>query len=424
MEWFREKAPIRQKMLVAFGSITASMLVAVVAAAFLPLYVGLPIGLLLVAGVAMLSHLFRENICGPYVATVVRMEALAAGDLHSDIAFTDYEDCVGRMTKAMFTFRDTAAAQIESSQAQAIVVAKFTENLGRLAEGDLTAEIDVAFPPEYQALKDSFNGALANLRELVQSVQSSAMSIRGRSQEISAASEDLARRTEGNAANLEETSAAITSMSERLRAMANAATQTVSRADGVITVVGNGRAVADEAVQAMKRVSTSAEGIDTVIEGLDKISFQTRVLAMNAAVEAGRAGEAGNGFAVVADLVSQLAMRAEEEAARARSQLTVTQEDVAAAVQAVMSVDGALVDIVNGVQTVHELLGKMAEDNMAQSAAITEITAAVDSMDRSTQQNAGMVEQTSAAARDLNNEIAVMSDNAGRFAVEGQRRAA
>lgn len=424
MQWFREKAPIRQKTLFAFGIITAMMAMAVIAAAVLPLFIGLPIGLVLTGGVAVLSHLFRENICGPYVTTVVRMEALAAGDLHSDIAFTDYEDCVGRMTKAMFTFRDTAAAQIESSQAQAIVVAKFTENLGRLAEGDLTAEIDVAFPPEYQALKDSFNGALANLRELVQSVQSSAMSIRGRSQEISAASEDLARRTEGNAANLEETSAAITSMSERLRAMANAATQTVSRADGVITVVGNGRAVADEAVQAMKRVSTSAEGIDTVIEGLDKISFQTRVLAMNAAVEAGRAGEAGNGFAVVADLVSQLAMRAEEEAARARSQLTVTQEDVAAAVQAVMSVDGALVDIVDGVQTVHELLGKMAEDNMAQSAAITEITEAVDSMDRSTQQNAGMVEQTSAAARDLNNEIAVMSDNAGRFAVESQRRAA
>lgn len=424
MNWFREKALIRQKILVAFGLITTLMLLAVLCAGFLPAWIGVPVGLSLTLCVAVLSYHFRENICTPYVQTVLRMEALAAGDLASDIAFTHYEDCVGRMTKAMFAFRDAAAAQIEVAEAQSLIVRQLSDHLGCLAQGDLTAEISSQFPPEFEMLKHSFNQALGNLRELVLSVQHSAMSIRGRSQEISAASEDLARRTEGNAANLEETSAAITSMSERLRAMANAATQTVSRADGVITVVGNGRAVADEAVQAMKRVSTSAEGIDTVIEGLDKISFQTRVLAMNAAVEAGRAGEAGNGFAVVADLVSQLAMRAEEEAARARSQLTVTQEDVAAAVQAVMSVDGALVDIVNGVQTVHELLGKMAEDNMAQSAAITEITEAVDSMDRSTQQNAGMVEQTSAAARDLNNEIAVMSDNAGRFAVEGQRRAA
>ncbi|MBL7373220.1 methyl-accepting chemotaxis protein, partial [Escherichia coli] len=84
-----------------------------------------------------------------------------------------------------------------------------------------------------------------------------------------------------------------------------------------IGTVRGGRDVTDEAVQAMGRVSESAKGIDGVIEGLDKIAFQTRVLAMNAAVEAGRAGEAGRGFAVVADLVSALAMRAEEEAKRA-----------------------------------------------------------------------------------------------------------
>jgi methyl-accepting chemotaxis protein len=134
-------------------------------------------------------------------------------------------------------------------------------------------------------------------------------------------------------------------MDERLRASAVAAATTVERADGAITTVSGGRSVADQAVQAMGRVSESAKGIDSVIEGLDKIAFQTRVLAMNAAVEAGRAGDAGRGFAVVADLVSALAMRAEEEAKRARDQLTVTQSDIVCAVEMVQKVDGALADI-------------------------------------------------------------------------------
>jgi len=152
-----------------------------------------------------------------------------------------------------------------------------------------------------------------------------------------------------------------------------------------------------------------------VIEGLDKIAFQTRVLAMNAAVEAGRAGEAGRGFAVVADLVSAMAMRAEEEAGRARDQLTATQTDIVAAVTAVRKVDDALSNIVGDVGEVHALVERMSADNQAQSTAITQISSAVGTMDHSTQQNAAMVEQTSAAARNLHTEVTALAERAARF---------
>ena len=176
----------------------------------------------------------------------------------------------------------------------------------------------------------------------------------------------------------------------------------------------------------MGRVGESAKGIDSVIEGLDKIAFQTRVLAMNAAVEAGRAGEAGRGFAVVADLVSALAMRSEEEAARAREQLTATQSDVEAAVEMVQKVDGALANISDDVAEVHELLAHIAQDNQAQSTAITEISAAIGSMDQATQQNAAMVEETSAAARNLASEVGDLTEQARAFNVghAGSRAAA
>jgi len=328
-------------------------------------------------------------------------------------------DELGEIARAVEQFRLAAAerAQIDARAAaeQQMVTNTVRASLVRVAEGDLTADISADFPPAYGELKSNLNDALAALRELIGSVLESTHRIRTGSGEIAQASEDLARRTEANASALEETAAAVTQMDQRLKATATAASGTVQRADQTISVVSSGRSTTDEAVQAMTRVSESAKGIDSVIEGLDKIAFQTRVLAMNAAVEAGRAGEAGRGFAVVADLVSALAMRAEEEAGRARDQLTATQADIVTAVGMVEKVDGALSNISSDVGEVHQLLGRIATDNQAQSSAISEISQTIGTMDQSTQQNAAMVEETSAAARNLTSEVAALADRAERF---------
>ncbi|UYY58761.1 methyl-accepting chemotaxis protein [Sphingomonas sp. S2-65] len=354
------------------------------------------------------------------------MQRLAAGETGVDIPARGRADEIGRMAGALEVFRQATiakqAAETSNAEAQADR-AKAMDALGNaltgLSDGDLTVELGRDFPRDYVALAHDFNAAIAKLRELIGAVVDSTDSIRTGSSEIASASENLARRTEGNAASLEQTSAAITQMSERIGFTAQAATKTLARADEAIAVVGTGRSTTDEAVQAMSRVSESAKGIDSVIEGLDKIAFQTRVLAMNAAVEAGRAGEAGRGFAVVADLVSALAMRAEEEAGRARDQLTATRGEVDLAVGAVERVDQSLSQIVGTVDEVHTLLGAISADNNAQSQAIREVSTAIGTMDQATQQNAAMVEQTSAAARQLTDQAAELDRLARTFRTSG-----
>ncbi|MDR6126031.1 methyl-accepting chemotaxis protein [Sphingomonas sp. SORGH_AS802] len=370
----------------------------------------------------VLAWLLTLGIARPIQTLTGSVKRLARGDFDVDCQASERSDEIGELQQALAVFRDAGLAKqqgehakAESDAAQKQVVDTLSANLSHLAQGDLTSTITAQFPPAYAGLKEHYNDAVERLRGLIGSVSESAMAIRTGSDEIAQASEDLARRTESNAASLEETSNSITRMDERLRATADASSRTVARADQAISTVNGGRAVADEAVQAMGRVSESAKGIDSVIEGLDKIAFQTRVLAMNAAVEAGRAGDAGRGFAVVADLVSALAMRSEEEAKRAREQLTATQSDIITAVGAVQKVDGALSNISGDVAQVHELLATMAADNQAQASAISQVTTAIGSMDRATQQNAAMVEETSAAARNLASEVGGLADKAAQF---------
>ncbi|WP_240309533.1 MULTISPECIES: methyl-accepting chemotaxis protein [Sphingomonas] len=367
-------------------------------------------------------YVARNGVVRPVLNMSRNMKRLAGGDNDFEVPCALRRDEFGRMGEALLVFRDASREQIRlqaakdaADQDQRLVVATLSKSLDRLAHGDLTVTVDAQFSGENAALKTNFNEAVGQLRELIGSVVTSAEQLRTGSIEIAQASEDLARRTESNAASLEQTAAGVGQMDGRLKATASAARDTVARADQTKVTVASGRSVADEAVQAMGRVSDSAKGIDSVIEGLDKIAFQTRVLAMNAAVEAGRAGEAGRGFAVVADLVSALAMRAEEEAKRARDQLTVTQADVVTAVEAVEKVDGALANISGDVEQVHSLLATIASDNQAQAGAITEINSAVASMDQATQQNAAMVEETSAAARNLLAEVNALTEQAGRF---------
>jgi methyl-accepting chemotaxis protein len=338
------------------------------------------------------------------------------------IPYRDRTDELGDIAKAVARFHAAARSRAEMDAAhlaeQEQVGETLATALAALETGDLRHRITTPFPGMYEPVRLSFNRAAGALSAMLRTAIHSARNIGTGSSEIATAAEDLARRTEGTAHSLQEASSAIQLIENRLKSSSQSAETTMERAEQAGAAVHSGRSTAQNAATAMNNVSERANAIDTVVEGLDKIAFQTRVLAMNAAVEAGRAGEAGRGFAVVADLVSALALRAEEEAKRGRDLINETQVDVALAASEVRAVDTALGTIVENFDGVQALLGALREDNRSQASAISDITRSVMEMETATQQNAAMVEQTSAAARSLDREAGTLLRNAEAFRVE------
>ncbi|MFZ5747833.1 MAG: methyl-accepting chemotaxis protein [Pseudomonadota bacterium] len=381
---------------------------------------------LIVAAQALHFYLtMAYRVINPVSVLAKTTDTLAQGG-HAEVPFRDRADEIASIAIGLEHFRSSAARRAEADAYHMAEQQQVTDALAKallaMRDGDLTQLITDDFPASYAILKQNSNDAVGALRDMIQLISESADGIREGSEEIARVTRDLAQRTEGSASSVAQANESLQEIEARLKASMVRADDTVLRADTAKDAVCGGRSTADHAVQAMARVRESARSIDDVIEGLDKIAFQTRVLAMNAAVEAGRAGEAGRGFAVVADLVSALAMRSEEEAKTARDLLTGTQADIGQAAAAVQETDAALLRISDGVEAVHSLLEAMRDDQHAQSAAVTAVAGAMQSLDGATRENAQMVQQTSAATRHLSTELAALADRAAAFRFERRHR--
>ena len=314
------------------------------------------------------------------------------------------------------------AAIAEERAARMAEIEEVTDEMGtaleRLSRYDLSEAIEQDFPDAYVSLRTNFNSAIANLGALVSAVRDGTAAANGTSDQIARATDDLASRIESTAATVEEAFAALTSVRAGIEHGDKIVGTTLGEAELATRHVRTGRDVSNHAVQRMQAIAARADGIDDVIEGLDKIAFQTRVLAMNAAVEAGRAGEAGRGFAVVADLVGALAMRSEDEAKRAREQLSAIKDDMSGAVSVFTQVDTAFDTIAGAVAELHDRLSALAQDQRSQAQAIGQVSVAMSNIEQFVQQNSAMVEQTTAAARSLAHDLREVAEQAARFHTE------
>lgn len=287
--------------------------------------------------------------------------------------------------------------------------------LKALADGDLTQRLNKAFVPTMEKLRLDFNEAVSILCDTMNGVTESSEAISNNTTEIKDAASDLAQRTERQAASVEEAAAA-------LEEITGTVADSAKRARDVGQLVNNTRVHAEksgvvvrDAVGAMNEIEQSSKQISSILGVIDEIAFQTNLLALNAGVEAARAGEAGKGFAVVAQEVRELAQRSATAAKEIRQLIITSAAQVERGVSLVANTGTALEQIVQQVAEVSSNIDAIIHSSGEQSGALKEINSSVNVIDQSTQKNAAMVEETTAATFSLANEVESLFQLVRRF---------
>ncbi|AKO06549.1 methyl-accepting chemotaxis protein [Xanthomonas oryzae pv. oryzicola] len=290
--------------------------------------------------------------------------------------------------------------------------------LQSIAAGDLTARMSGDFHGVFAQMRDDANATATQLAEIVNGIKQSAVSIKGAASEIAAGNQDLSQRTEQQAASLEETAASMEELTSTVKQNAESARQANQLAIGAASVASQGGEIVSKVVQTMSGIEASSKKIADIISVIDGIAFQTNILALNAAVEAARAGEQGRGFAVVASEVRTLAQRSSGAAKEIKELIDDSVQRVTDGSVLVHSAGTTMGEIVASVQRVTDIMGEISAASQEQSAGIEQVNQTVTQMDETTQQNAALVEEATAAARSLEEQAVGLTEAVAVFKTE------
>ena len=389
-------------------------------------------------GIALVLTLQR-----PIGQITAAMRRIADGLLETSISGEQRRDEIGDMARALGIFKENAISKIrieeQSDEERAAAeherqrndaekreldrqidyaVSELAAGLERLAQGDISATIETPFIGRLEQLRQDFNSSLSRLQQTLSQVRDNVEMIQSNGNQMAASAEALSKRTEQQAASLEQTAAAVDEITVTVRSSAERAKdadaivrEAKRSADDSSVVVGN-------AIDAMTRIEDASRKIEQIIGVIDEIAFQTNLLALNAGIEAARAGDAGKGFAVVAMEVRELAQRSAAAAKEIKGLINKSTEEVSSGSQFVQEAGSVLAQISSQIVTISQHVEMIARASHDQASALQEVNSSVNHMDQMTQQNAGMVEETTAASRELAAEADALLHLIQQFKIE------
>jgi len=288
----------------------------------------------------------------------------------------------------------------------------------RVAQGDLTTQLTVQGTDETARVLTGVRNMQGALVAIVGSIRQGVEAVHQASNEIAHGNQDLSSRTEQAASSLQETAASMEELASTVRQSADAARTASQLAEAAAGIARQGGSVVGEVVSTMQSINESSRRISDIIGVIDGIAFQTNILALNAAVEAARAGEQGRGFAVVAGEVRNLAQRSAEAAKEIKALIGASVDQVEAGSRLVGNAGQTMDQIVASVQRVTDMIGEISSATSEQSQGIGQVGTAVTQLDQMTQQNAALVEQSTAAAESLKDQASKLANVVATFRLQ------
>lgn len=323
------------------------------------------------------------------------IDAALNGDFSKRVDLTDVDGVAGRIGESVNRLANTLGD----------VVNDLGRVLDALNKGDLRERIANRYDGRFGEIAANMNRTADQLANIVGRILTATNQVNSAIEELNLGAETLANRSEHQASSLEETTATIEELTATVRQNAENAGDANQVASAARDAAAEGGAVVDEAISAMAGIEEFSSQITEIVSLIQEIAFQTNLLALNASVEAARAGEAGRGFAVVANEVRALAQRSSRASKDIRELITNSDAKVQDGVRLVNNTGGALQNIVASVKRVADHMSEIAAASQEQTQGIDQVSRAIGSMDELTQQNASLLEETSAALRAAQDQV-------------------
>lgn len=397
---------------------------------------------LIVLSLGLMVLVFRRLLDAPLRGLQNSVLAFEEGRYDAAIYGTRRGDEIGSVARGLDSFRQTllrarslnetvAAERVRHEQEQERrhledeqrledvkhVIDTIGSALNALSGGDLSSQIRQPLPREFDLLRENFNRSVERLALTITGISEAAGTISDGSRSLAVGAEDLAKRTEQQAAAIEQTTAAISQITHKAAHSETVLTSAQATGEEACQSAGNSSEIMRRTRKAMEQIETSSSEVAAIVHVIEGIAFQTNVLALNASIEAARAGDSGKGFAIVANEVRTLAQRCTEAAGDISQLVGKTVEEIQAGSSCVRDTEKALDTITTLVTSMGEKLDTIVHNAFEQAASLKEVGTAIAVMDQNTQKSASIADDARSSTLLLSDEVHSMSHLVARFAL-------